>query len=61
MENFFMNTKLLEKQSEKFYTAKYNRAFKEIFLNEKNEKLLLAVLKESLHTEVMKLFKEILN
>ena len=33
-ENFFMTTKLLEKQSEKFYTAKYDRAFKEIFLNE---------------------------
>ena len=52
-----MSTKLLEKQNEKFYTAKYDRAFKEIFLNEKNEKLLLAVLKESLHTEVMKVIQ----
>ena len=52
-----MSTKLLEKQNEKFYTAKYDRAFKEIFLNEKNEKLLLAVLKESLHMEVMKVIQ----
>ena len=57
MEKFFMNTKLLEKQNEKFYTAKYDRAFKEIFLNEKNEELLLAVLKESLHTEIMKVIQ----
>ena len=32
-----MNTKLLEKQNEKFYTARYDRAFKEIFLKEKNQ------------------------
>ena len=39
-----MNIKLLEKE-EKFYTAKYDRAFKEVFLKEENEELLLSVLK----------------
>ena len=46
-----MQTKLLEKE-EKFYTAKYDRAFKEVFLKEENEELLLSVLKETLNTEV---------
>ena len=52
-----MNTKLLEKQNEKFYTAKYDRAFKEIFLKEENEELLLVILKETLHTKVAKIIQ----
>ena len=60
MENFFMNTKLLEKQNEKFYTAKYDRAFKEIFLNEKNEELLLAV-EENIYTYYWKRIKHLLE
>ena len=52
-----MNTKLLEKQGEKFYTAKYDRAFKEIFLKEENEELLLVILKETLHTKVAKIIQ----
>ena len=35
-----MNTKLLEKQNEKFYTARYDRAFKEIFLKEKKSNII---------------------
>ena len=49
-----MNIKLLEKE-EKFYTAKYDRAFKEVFLKEENEELLLSVLKESLNTKIAKI------
>ena len=52
-----MNTRLLEKQNEKFYTAKYDRAFKEIFLKEENEELLLVILKETLHTKVAKIIQ----
>ena len=48
-----MNTKLLE--NEKFYTAKYDRTFKEIFLKEENEELLLLILEETLNTKVAKI------
>ena len=48
-----MNTKLLE--YEKFYTAKYDRTFKEIFLKEENEELLLLILEETLNTKVAKI------
>ena len=48
-----MNTNLLE--NEKFYTAKYDRTFKEIFLKEENEELLLLILEETLNTKVAKI------
>ena len=48
-----MNIKLLE--NEKFYTAKYDRTFKEIFLKEENEELLLLILEETLNTKVAKI------
>ena len=53
-----MNTKLLEKQNEKFYTARYDRAFKEIFLKEKNQILLKKLLEQSLKTKILSIVQE---
>lgn len=53
-----MGTKLLEKETEKFYTARYDRAFKEIFLKEKNQRLLKKLLEQSLKTKILSIAQE---
>ena len=45
-----MSTELKEK--EKFYTCRYDAAFKEVFLNEKNEEILKKLLEQSLHLKI---------
>ena len=45
-----MSTELKEK--EKFYTCRYDVAFKEVFLNEKNEEILKKLLEQSLHLKI---------
>ncbi len=46
---------------EKFYTAKYDRVFKEIFLKEENEDLLKELLKVALKEVSIKEIKKVLN
>ena len=46
---------------EKFYTAKYDRVFKEIFLKEENEDLLKKLLKVALKEVSIKEIKKVLN
>ena len=45
-----MITDLQEKP--KFYTCRYDAAFKEVFLNEKNEEILKKLLEQSLHLKI---------
>ena len=40
----------------KFYTAKFDRTFKEIFLKESNKDLLIKLLENVLHVEINNLF-----